>query len=757
MGAGSGGRGEGGFEYVSSTGNDAADGSTWATAKRTVYAALESLPGGSASWPIMAGSGTVYLGPGVLVGAPDGKGLRIGGPGSAWLKPPKGGLSFVCLNGQSSSSNGHIPQCSENWGNTNRWPAVQINGSSASISFSGFAWGYQGTAISLGIDSTGNRNNGGAQNIILKGCSGTGGSSQVGWGPQVDIGSNVFWVFFDDSTFYGSREAWKVDLSRSSNMVTATVVPGGVGGTAHDLPKGAHVSIRNLNGDTSFNGTFTITYVADSQHFTYNQTGPDAALSGAAALGDKMFGITVNPGPGSGSGIIEVNRMVGTGIKFYGGTNGGSMLLRDFTQEGTGNLDDPPGLWVTCDHGNCGSYANHIEMADSGPNATPIVVDGSESEHSYVFADMLYSGAASCAYDGPMTLGGFIWNGACPNQGMAAGATPFRTGARGVVYGTLAGQADDARRGFGPVATRFPNLAPFSGWTLNTGNGGKVTTTTGVADPTGTHNAVEYSLTGGHGPDNVNLYSNPSASISVGDYFIYGVWTEAVKGSGYANGNQNALQFHFSGTGDLVNTYVSTPPRGSVDGQWNWSWGISRVTEATGPAQITLFSSFDSTHSIAVYAPVLIHVPAGTISDNEAYELALHLQSYRSDATVGQVSLLPGEQFKADSMVSGVFTAVLSNRNATATCDLSLANTCLIKPAGGTNVTTLAVSGLVASGLPYHFIVCQDRLRGSSVTFASAPFHGGWSPGSTAAKCSAADYISPDGTNLYLVANYNNQ
>ena len=749
-----------GFQYVSAAGNDDDDGLSLATAKRTVYAALESLPGGSSSAPIRAGSGTLYIGPGVSVGAPDGKGLRLVGVGSTEYSHPAPGwiragdaLTLTCVGGRSGASNSHAPACLEQWGNTNAYPAVQINGSAKSVVFSNFLWQYQGTAITLGVDSTGNRNNGGAQNIRFLGCGGSGGKGEMGWGPQVDIGSNVFWVFFDDVVFYGGCDAWNVSLSRSSNLVTATVNRGACGGTTHDLRDGENVSIRNLDGDTSFNGTFVVTSAPDPQHFTYRQDGPAATLRAAAARGDKSYGITVNPHTGQGSGLIEVNRMAGTGIKFYGGRDGGSMLLRDFTQEGTGAITDPPGLWITCRHGNCGGYANHIEIADSGINASAIVVDGSAANESYVFADMLYPGNAKCTYDGPMTLGGFVWNGACPNHGMSAGATPLRSGARGVIYGTLAGQADDARRGFGPVATRFTNLAPFSGWTLNTGSGGRVATTPGVADPGGTHNAVKYSQIGGSGPNSVNFYDNGSLSVAVGDYLIFGVWTKAEAATGY----RSALQFYFSGAGDFAHTYISTPAPGSVDGQWNWNWGISRVTEASRPVHVAFFSSFDSTHPLAAYAPVLMHIPAGAISDNEAYELALHLQSFRSDSTVGQVSLLRGEQFKADSMVSGVFTAALSDGNTRATCNLSLANTCLIKPVGGTNVKTVEVSGLVASGLPYHFIVCQDHARSSAVTFASAPFHGNWSPGSVADKCSAADYISPDGSNLYLIANFNNQ
>jgi len=51
-----------GVQYVSPNGNNSNDGLSWGTAKLTIDIALEALPGGSASAPITAGSGTVFIG-----------------------------------------------------------------------------------------------------------------------------------------------------------------------------------------------------------------------------------------------------------------------------------------------------------------------------------------------------------------------------------------------------------------------------------------------------------------------------------------------------------------------------------------------------------------------------------------------------------------------------------------------------------------------------------------------------------------------
>ena len=645
------------IQYVSSAGNDSHSGLSWATAKQHVYAALEALPGGSSSSPITAGTGTVYIGPSVSIGAADGKGLRIVGaqsteyssPATGWIRS-SGALSLICQNGQSESSNSHIPQCAESWGSTNAYAAFQMNGTNSATLVQNFALGPQGTAITLGIDSTGNRDNGGAVNVIFKGVSGTGGASAVGWGPQVDIGSNVFWVFFDDSTFYGSLEAWNVSLSRSSNVVTATVIAGGFGGTTHDLPNGANVSIRNETGDTSFNGTYVIQSVPDNTHFTYNQTGPNATLSSAAALGDKLFGITVNPTEvsGTGSGLIEVNRMVGTGIKFYSGANGGSMLLRDFTQEGTNSADDPPGIWFTLPHGDSGGYVNHVEISDSGVNASAVVVDGAGAVAQNVFADFLYS--PTCIYDGPMTLGGSIINSnsACPNQGMQTDSTSFRSGARGVIGGIVAAQDDDARRNFAPNAVRYANIShtASSAWTLSNPTG--VTTTTGISAPDGTSGATSYTTTGVSG--NV-AYENASIALAVGDYFVYGVWSQSTCNA--------ALLFFLGGSGNTANTTLFNPDVTTTDGQWVWTSGISKLTGVTTtPAVVEHYTTVSSSCATTAYAPIMIHIPTGTVTDNEAFEIAEHLQTYGSNCPVGGACQLPTQTFSVagSTQFFGTFT-----------------------------------------------------------------------------------------------------
>lgn len=95
---------------------------------------------------------------------------------------------------------------------------------------------------------------------------------------------------------------------------------------------------------------------------------------------------------------------------------------------------------------------------------------------------------------------------------------------------------------------------------------------------------------------------------------------------------------------------------------------------------------------------------------------------------------------------TGAVNTVASS--ATPAFDLSLGNTQRIS-ALATNAT-MTVSNIVA-GTEYAFVICLD---GSGLeTFAwAASFHGAMTIGTTASKCNAQKFVSPDGTNLYATS-----
>jgi hypothetical protein len=686
-------------QYVSSNGNDANDGLFWGSAKLTFYAAVKALPGGTAS---QAGSGTMYVGPGVAVGAPDGGGVRFVGPGSTefaspstgWLRAP-GALHVKCaeanVGGQFSSG----PQCQESWGSGALIPAVWINGTSGGITFDGFRFSTQGTSIRIGVDSTLNRNNGGASNLHFRNISGTDASGTLGHGPQVDIGSNVFWVYFDDISMTGSIEEWSVNLSRVSGVVTATVQSGVPGTSAiHDLVTGNHISIypNNPTGDTSFTGTFTLTGVADSTHFTYSQSAPDSTITAAIAIGDKGFGMTVDPGVGAGSGLIEVNRWSGTGIKFYGGNSGGSISVRDLTVEAPFSVN-PPGIWIS--GGLAGAFISHVELADVTGNTACVVVDPIVNPNN-VFVEFV-SGGGSGAIDGSVYFGGFMNKQpvSSATHGMSSTApTPTRAGAFGIVNGHVYAQHDGHRRSFSPSAVRFANLAQTSSanWFFNDTGGPTHTLTTGIVAPDGTTGASQVSIgSGGQSAFSYHALQNLPVTVAIGQWFIGGVWVQSQTANGYQN-NGVGLSFQLAGANNFLSQGIGYTGAGLNSSSWEWVWFAYKVLGAGTPAAtVAMFSRADFTHTIQVYAPVLVQIPAGSLSDNEASDLAMHLASYPTAAAVGEVAMLPGERFRPGTTTFANLGAAPSGVTFIGCSDCTIANPCA---GGGTGALAKSLNSI---------------------------------------------------------------
>jgi hypothetical protein len=255
--------------------------------------------------------------------------------------------------------------------------------------------------------------------------------------------------------------------------------------------------------------------------------------------------------------------------------------------------------------------------------------------------DALVAGAATVFSQSP------------PNLYSILVPSPLRSGQRGIFEGRVVGQMDAARRGFSPVAARFPNLASqlVSKWkTPYSGN----LSLTSVVGPDGTRNAGRVASTTGQ--SSAQFYVRENYQQRVGDWIVAGVWTRAVTGHGYFNGVaavQVSLQYATvsGGAGNGGYAVLQAPWKG--DGEWEWVWGAWKVLKSTRPGTMLLSGMVDENTATDFFAPVLLDIPAGAISDNEAWEIALNLQSYRDDAVPGQVSLLRGEQFKADSIQIG--------------------------------------------------------------------------------------------------------
>jgi hypothetical protein len=347
--------------------------------------------------------------------------------------------------------------------------------------------------------------------------------------------------------------------------------------------------------------------------------------------------------------FVEGNTNGGGSIKFYPVPYTINSLYIHGLQ--TEALQGVPAVWLlpSVAGGSATSQASitisDVTLADSMGTTPAVQVDGVNNPAENVVVtgvqDALVAGAATVFSQSP------------PNLYSILVPSPLRSGQRGIFEGRVVGQMDAARRGFSPVAARFPNLASqlVSKWkTPYSGN----LSLTSVVGPDGTRNAGRVASTTGQ--SSAQFYVRENYQQRVGDWIVAGVWTRAVTGHGYFNGVaavQVSLQYATvsGGAGNGGYAVLQAPWKG--DGEWEWVWGAWKVLKSTRPGTMLLSGMVDENTATDFFAPVLLDIPAGAISDNEAWEIALNLQSYRDDAVPGQVSLLRGEQFKADSIQIG--------------------------------------------------------------------------------------------------------
>jgi hypothetical protein len=244
--------------------------------------------------------------------------------------------------------------------------------------------------------------------------------------------------------------------------------------------------------------------------------------------------------------------------------------------------------------------------------------------------------------------------------------SPLREGQVGIIKGHVLGQQDSSRTTFGSTAVRFTNIVnPISGYTVSSGG----TLKSRITAPDGTTGAVQGAFS--TAPGGVIFLNSNAVSISVGDFFIAGVWVRSETGNGYAGGVNNVLQVSISGSGDSAPLLIQHGAAWQGDGEWEWIWQIQQVTEArTSPALVQMNVQYDSTHTIQAYAPILLHIPAKTVSANEVFNIAYNLQSYSQSCAVGTICGLEGQTETpahlgqiAASQFAG--TVALSNGKAT--------------------------------------------------------------------------------------------
>jgi hypothetical protein len=405
-------------------------------------------------------------------------------------------------------------------------------------------------------------------------------------------------------------------LSLSSNVVTAT--------TRENLPadwKGT-MSIGIIKASNPlFNGLFQAT-ITGTNTFTYPLYLPNMSGTGGKAASDNASAILAK-----GSSHITLTSDYfpgGPGARIYRGS-----VQAQFIYQETGY--EPVIEISACLNP---TSVQSIYVADS-TGVPGIRVDNTIGPCGT---------AIDTTADGPINLGPGAYN-------TSSTTLPSSFGARGISRGELFAKSDDSRRAFGPTVAPegYLNLASQAPSAWHKGSCGIAGTT--ITAPDGTLGAGYE--TSGH-----SACFSKGVALKTGDSVIFGAWVRLDSGASGFSGSTLWLNGSVQFTGPRNSWFSSRFATSSLHpdtpyaiGDWKWiaSWALANTS-----GTFTFYGSPPSGGQVSFYAPTLVVVPAtANLSLNEIAEMALHLQSFRSDAAPGQVSLLRGEQFKADSIQVG--------------------------------------------------------------------------------------------------------
>lgn len=218
---------------------------------------------------------------------------------------------------------------------------------------------------------------------------------------------------------------------------------------------------------------------------------------------------------------------------------------------------------------------------------------------------------------------------------------------------TLLLQQDSARRGYGPVASKYPNVA----WQAPS-------TATFVAAPDGSNTA----FAAGGVIHTMFDESDATQTLVDGDRLIFGVWNRwdtggAGAGNYITNSGSGNITVLLGGFVSKQNQEVTLIPGeafrwlGDIPssiGQWAWSWAwLKVIAKGTGAVAITANTSTTG----ALWRPNAQIIPAADalISDSEAAYLAMHsagpatVRKFGAPDTivtpaVGTVAMWPGQK-----------------------------------------------------------------------------------------------------------------
>ena len=536
-----------------------------------------------------------------------------------------------------------------------------------------------------------------------------------------------------------------------------------------------------------------------------NQSGCQGSDTVNPPTSDNAAALLIDGRGNAGVDLVFINdfeTLIG-GIKYYQGSNLGGFSVKDFTTEGQ---DGEPAVEFATGGNGTDAVIEKVTVADPVINTPAVENDmGPGTGRDIIVSDAMGQGANTV---GPMTLLSQYTDNLSGQS-----SSPLKSGQSGFIGGWVYGKRDDVQRSAALTQVRFANVvagSTCSSWQA-TNAAGAALSCSGIGDPFGGRNAGEASATSG--PTGALQFLSGSSGVqnhnfAVGDYIIAGVWVRSKNANGFPGTPTIAAVVSVGGPG--FSASGSCDGDAVIgDGQWTWDRCIYKITAVgTNPGTLQFFAQFDSTHTTDAYGPVLNYIPAGTLSDDEAYAYGNSLITYDTHCSVGSacgmefnppqlfapivdspsgasgvtfrnagstvwtanasssalsfnynahlgetsVKLTPfGGQSSAGlvdnfGMTAGFVTATESG--GTASFDAGLGNTFELTLSANATSTTLSNA---QPGQWLSFIICQPG-SGGPFTFAwPSSIHGGMTIGTTAGKCSAQSFVF-DGSNGFATS-----
>jgi hypothetical protein len=373
----------------------------------------------------------------------------------------------------------------------------------------------------------------------------------------------------------------------------------------------------------------------------------DGSYNAPSLLDNAHAAMLIDGTGNAGNTLIFITNLntQGGGIKIIPGTNTQSLSVNGMTEEGDFVDQIPPAIYVTQTFSVTSFNFENVTTADGAPPGGVAVMIAGDGPAEAVLA------TNDSEVVGPATVMGQYLNTLANST-----ESPQQMNQVGFFNGYVVGQTNAARQNFSPVAVGFPNIAaqvpnqwqPYAG----------VSVTPGLLAPDGTYGAAKVTDNSPQSSQaSIILFYAQGTPVAVGDYFIGGFWVDPLA-AGFSGSPTTDLY-----VGGIPGFDPSSAEHGalSLGNQWSWQWFISKVTSASNPAYVTFGAVVGPGNPIEAYAPILLHIPTGAVSDMEAYNIATNLTSYPDGLPSGTVATLSGEQFAFGG--TGNFFGVLAQSN----------------------------------------------------------------------------------------------